>query len=330
MKENLIRAENTVRLRRALRRLGSATKPALAQRTGLSVVTVGTLMNAMVESGEAELTRQNEMNGGRPAAIYQYNADYLRTLAVAVRHEGGRELVQLEVRDAMGRTLWRRETQIQVDGVAFLDPLIEEAMAVCEDVKAIAVGLCGEELDGTMAVSDYGELNGHSVSGHLARKFGVPVAVENDAKAALMGHCACHPECREQTVTALYLPADHLPGAAIWAGGRVLRGRNGMSGELSHMPLGIDWARQDKDDAFWRDVLSKLMLCLLATANPHRVVVYGEMASDAAIEAARACASVPAGGALLPDEICRGDYAQDMMEGAAKLAWHLAAPELEE
>ncbi len=330
VRENLIRAENMTRLRRTLRALGSATKPALAQKTGLSVVTVGTLMNAMVESGEAELTRDNEMNGGRPAAIYRYNADHLRTLSAAVRHEGGRELAQLEVRDALGCTLWRRETRVDVDGVAFLDELIGEAMAVCEDVRAIAVGLCGEELGGTMAVSDYRALNGHSVSGHLRRRFGVPAIVENDAKTALTGYCARCPECRGQTVAALYMPADHLPGAAIWAGGRVLHGRNGMSGELAHMPLGIDWARPDKDEAFWRDVLSKLMLCLLATVNPHRVVVYGEMASDAAIAAAREYVSAPAGGALLPDEICRGDYARDMMEGAAKLAWHLAAPELEE
>lgn len=313
-----------------LRKLGSGTKPVLAHQTGLSVVTVGSLMNAMVESGEAELTNENEMNGGRPAAIYRYNADFLRTLAVAVRHEGGQELVNLEVRDAFNRTLWRRETAVAVDGVTFLDGLIGEAMAVCEDVKAIAVGLCGEELNGTMAVSDYAALNGHSVSGHLQRRFGVPAVVENDAKAALTGHCVCHPECRGQTVTALYMPADHLPGAAIWVADRVLRGRNGMSGELSHIPLGIDWARADKDEVFWQEVLSKLMLCLLATANPHRVVIYGEMASDAAIKAARDYASVPAGGALLPDEICRGDYARDMIEGAAKLAWRLVAPELEE
>lgn len=326
----MIRAENTVRLRRALRAMGSATKPALAQRTGLSPVTVGTLMGAMVESGEAEITSQSEMNGGRPAAIYRYNADYIRTLAAAVCHTRGGEQVQLEVRDAFGRTLWRREARIDIEDVSFLDGMIGEAMAVCEDVRAIAMGLCGEELEGVMAVSDYRVLNGQSVSGHLRQKFGVPVVVENDVKAALNGYCARHPECRAQTVTALYMPEDHLPGAAIWAGERVLHGRNGMSGELTHIPLGIDWSRPDRDEAFWRDALSRQTLCLLAIANPHRMVIYGDVVSDAAIEAARAYVSVPADGALLPDEICRGDFARDMLEGAAKLAWHLVAPEMEE
>lgn len=326
----MIRAENTVRLRRALRAMGSATKPALAQRTGLSPVTVGTLMGAMVESGEAEITSQSEMNGGRPAAIYRYNADYIRTLAAAVCHTRGGEQVQLEVRDAFGRTLWRREAQVVIEDVSFLDGMIGEAMAVCEDVRAIALGLCGEELEGVMAVSDYRVLNGQSVSGHLREKFGVPVVVENDAKAALTGYCAAHAECREQTVVALYMPADHLPGAAIWADGHVLHGRNGMSGEVVHMPLGIDWRTPKKDEAFWGDVLAKLMLCLLAVINPHRVVVYGEMASSTALGGAVARAAVPAGGALMPDEVCRSDYAKDMLEGAAKLAWHLAAPEMEE
>lgn len=317
-------------LRRTLRRLGSATKPALAQQTGLSVVTVGTLMNALVESGEAELTRESEMNGGRPAAVYRYNADHIRTLAAAVRHENGAELAQVEVRDALGRTLWRREKAVTIEDETFLDGMIGEAMAVCEDVRAIAMGLCGEELDGIMAVSDYLGLNGRSVSGHLRQVFGVPVMVENDVKAALTGCCARHPECRTQTVAALYMPADHLPGAAIWAEGRVLHGRNGMSGELVHVPLGIDWTRPDKGEAFWEDALSRLMLCLLAAVNPHRVVVYGEKASDAAVAAAQKYAAIPANGALLPDEILRGDYAGDMIEGAARLAWLLAAPELEE
>lgn len=330
MKENLIRAENTVRLRRALRAMGSATKPALAQRTGLSPVTVGTLMGVMVESGEAEITNRSEMNGGRPAVVYRYNPDYIRTMAVVVWHTRSGEQVRLEVRDAFGHTLWRREATVDIDGVAFLDGMIGEAMAVCEDVRAIALGLSGEELEGVMAVSDYRVLNGQSVSGHLREKFGVPVVVENDAKAALTGYCAAHAECAEQTVVALYMPSDHLPGAAVWADGHVLHGRNGMSGEVVHMPLGIDWQTPKKGEAFWKDVLAKMMLCLLAVANPHRVLVYGEMASDGALKEAVARAAIPAGGALMPDEICRSDYAGDMLEGAAKLAWHLAAPEMEQ
>ena len=55
MDRNDLRSRNLELLRSALRSLRVVTKPQAAEVTGLSVVTVNTLMQELMEAGEAKL-----------------------------------------------------------------------------------------------------------------------------------------------------------------------------------------------------------------------------------------------------------------------------------
>ena len=67
-----LRRKNLELLRGALKKLRQASKPRLAEETGLSVVTVNALMQTLMEKKEAEPVTEAVSIGGRPAQQYRF------------------------------------------------------------------------------------------------------------------------------------------------------------------------------------------------------------------------------------------------------------------
>ena len=65
-----------VRVLRALKGMGRATKQQLAQATDLSVMAVGTAVDQLLAKGRILCLGRAAGTGGRPAAEYGYHAGY--------------------------------------------------------------------------------------------------------------------------------------------------------------------------------------------------------------------------------------------------------------
>ena len=70
--KNLIKEKNLQKLRKALRQEKTATKSRLAELTGISVVTIQSLLQILIENGEAKEDEIVQPQLGRPAVSYRF------------------------------------------------------------------------------------------------------------------------------------------------------------------------------------------------------------------------------------------------------------------
>lgn len=91
------------------------------------------------------------------------------------------------------------------------------------------VGFPGGRLVGPARMPGW---SGVDAGAHLTDRFGVPVIVENDAKAAAMGEYVTRgPEVGDM----IYVKAGTGIGACLVSGGQIHRGGRGLSGDVTHV-----------------------------------------------------------------------------------------------
>ena len=111
------------------------------------------------------------------------------------------------------------------------------------DLAAIGIGVPGRVEPGTGVVTLAVNLGWHEVAlgPGLARRFGVPVAVENDVKAAAAGLASR--DLTSGIEDLAYLGVGTGISAGIVLGGRLYRGTRGLAGEIGHVVLQADGPR---------------------------------------------------------------------------------------
>lgn len=97
-----VRQHNKTVIRQAMLCLRQATRPQLAQKTGLSQVTVSSVLAELMEKGEVESCGSVPSEGGRPSACYRYRGERHNAGVLYTYQMEGRTLVHLEVFDLFG------------------------------------------------------------------------------------------------------------------------------------------------------------------------------------------------------------------------------------
>jgi predicted NBD/HSP70 family sugar kinase len=240
-----LRQQNTALVLRSLRGEGSASRAALAARTGLSKATVGTIVQALQDVGavredDAVETVRTGLSGrpGRPVVLdgagivglgLELNVDYLAATAL----------------DLSGRPVLSRQVPVGPDG-DLLASLVELACACLAELLAqgrrvlgitVAVPALVERATGHVVDApnlgwrdlDLATIVAEAVGGRC------PVRVDNDANCAATGE---HVQGAARGATdALYLTGTVGLGAGLVVDGAVRRGAHGLAGEVGHAPF---------------------------------------------------------------------------------------------
>ncbi len=120
---------------------------------------------------------------------------------------------------------------------AVLDALAAAAHAVrTRDATAIGVAAAGviDPVSGTVvsATDTIRDWTGTALAGGLATRTGLPVACDNDVRAAATTELAT----MDDDATLVYAAVGTGVGGAVAAAGRVLHGAAGIAGHLGHLP----------------------------------------------------------------------------------------------
>jgi predicted NBD/HSP70 family sugar kinase len=240
-----LRQQNTALLLRSLRDDGSASRAALAARTGLSKATVGTIVQALQDVGavredDAVETVRTGQSGrpGRPVVLdgagivglgLEVNVDYLAATAL----------------DLSGRPVLSRQVAVAPDG-ELLTSLVELAVQCLAELRAegrrvlgITVAVPALVDRATGHVVDAPNLGWRDVDlvATVATAVGAecPVRVDNDANCAATAE---HVQGAARGATdALYLTGTVGLGAGLVIEGAVRRGAHGLAGEVGHTPF---------------------------------------------------------------------------------------------
>lgn len=272
--ENLIRQKNLDAIRGAAKALKAATKPQLAAATGLSTVTVNSLVAELVANSELLEGDTIQPQLGRPARVYTFNAEQHLSLLITLYEENQIDMTEVHVCDMFGNGIYSDKHPMPFKMENTFDDDIGMLVRRYPAIDVVGFGIPGVELNGMIATTSYPELHSIDLAQHLQRVYQVGVFFENDVNAATLGFCYSHPEYEEKDIVGLYFPMGGYPGAAIYTNHNIYKGANGLAGEIMHMPFCGNWAEFDYSEANITQYLQKTIQAISCLLNPDMVVIY--------------------------------------------------------
>jgi hypothetical protein len=325
---NLQKEINLNKLRNAFKLKKIASKPQLAELTGLSVVTINSLVNILVENGEVIEDVIMPSNGGRPATAYRFNNEFSLALVIYMYEQNSQDTVSISVSDLYGEIVDKIEKKMDKIKKDSFDSFIEKMLLKYPNIKVISFGMPGEEVDGRLLISDYIELIDQYFTTYINEKFNLPVIFENDINAAIEGYCCSHGVAKSQCVIGIYFPSKYPPGAGIYMNGGIYKGRNGLAGEIKYLPLGVDWENFDFDKVQMNEIILKTLLAFSCMYNPDIIVLYGDEISDNIISEFKSKCSSEIEKIMIPQIIISKDLNHDFEIGIKQIALNYLEPKV--
>lgn len=270
---NLMKEINLNHVRQVMKRVNTATKPQLASLTKLSVVTVNSLVKELYELGELFEDLTVPSNGGRPAQTYRYNYNFSLGLVMYVKDKDGQVLISATVVNLENEILSKDEHIIPVFERELFSDIIGQAIVLHPSIKVIGIGIPGQAVNGEIKVSSHNELIGSRMIQEIEQQFGLPILVENDVNAAISGYCIKQEGEEQQYLLGLYFPNKYPPGMGIYLNGMLLKGNQGMSGEIKFLPDMPDWSLE-MDKATFNDTVCRIIQTVNAVLAPDKIVIY--------------------------------------------------------
>ena len=325
----LMKELNKRQLRRILRQCKEATKPELADRTGLSVGTINSLLEDLLKTGEVVQSGLAPSGGGRPSTRYQYRPDYRYAVLLYGHQSEGRNLMHLAVVNLMGECVWRKEEYFDEILVESFEAVLDDVIGRFPEIGLLAFGLPGEVVDDVVTIHDYQALVGPEFMAHYKERYHLPVVFENDINAMTYGAC-WEGDVEKATVAGIYLPRIYPPGAGLVIQGKIYYGTSHCAGELAGLPVPVSWDSLDYGRE--HDVLENLKLLTAVygfTVAPETLIFYGDFFTEELQEQLRAYSGRLLEGKFHMDLIFAENLERDYEEGMKRLALEALWEEME-
>lgn len=322
------------RIRAGLIMMGSATKAELSQRLGISFPTISKFIAQMEKDGEIRYSGDDDSSGGRRAKRYTYDPEYMLGLAIFLE----KNETNYSIFNCIGeiKEQGTKPSVLQQD-VQLLEDLIETLIEKYPRLRSIAIGVPGAVNNGTIIfIPPYQQFLNYDLKGELESRFQIPVVVENDMNASVLGY-ASNCEIENESLVYLYF-GQNGPGSGIMINGDVVRGSTFFSGEISFVPQydnlsflqALHTERRNnriilaEDNQI--DAVARLIATFAAILNP-RAVVFCDDEVDGALLARIADRS----SAYVPQEhipmLTKSNWRLDYLTGLQHLALNLMITE---
>ncbi|MEH7336220.1 ROK family transcriptional regulator [Neobacillus drentensis] len=319
-------------IRKSLLEIGSATKVELSDKLGISFPTISKFLSKMEKDGELISVGLDDSSGGRRAKRYTYNPEYMLGLAIFLERTETNYIVFNclgEVKDS-GTT----SSALIDDDLKLLTHCVEQLIEKYPKINSIAIGIPGSVVNGRIFyIPGYEHLQSFDLKGYLENRFAIPVVIENDMNAAVLGFHDRKGNKKNKSLVYLY-SGHNGPGAGIMVNGVVVRGSTNFSGEVTFVPQyddqnfgqamvnGNETKKAIRSEESEIDAISRLVASLTAIINPHTIIFCEDEVDQLILNhiAERSSRYVPA--EHLPDFIM-SDWKQDYLFGLQSLGLDL-------
>ena len=313
----VIKEVNINLVRRVLKEKTQATKKQIADTTGLSIVTVGTMLQHLVQHHEVLEAGLTSSSGGRPSQLYKYNDNFALALILFPFEKEGSIQIHYTVVNLSGQCVQEADVKVEHVDLSSFENIIDPLLTAYPSIQALGFGLPGAEYDGTMVVSDYEALLGLSVTEYFSHRYQKPVVMENDVNAAVIGFCNRTQTAADSTIVYFYIPERFPPGAGIYINGKLYKGKRSFAGEVGNIPLGIPWGEPSLLASFDLicESIAKLTIAVSSVLNPDTVVLYGSFLTTEHVKAISELCSVKLPTSAMPRVLLTEDFAADYVQG---------------
>lgn len=273
----------TLGIRKSLLELGSATKAELSGKLEISFPTISKFLAQMEKDGEVIAVGLDESSGGRRAKRYTYNSEYMLGLAVFIE----KEETYYTIFNCLGEKKEQgKAPSVLIDnGMNLLTQLIEKVITTnSSKITSIAIGVPGSVDHGKIFyMPGYEQFQNVDLKTYYEGYFNIPVVVENDMNAVVLGFN--HQKRMENNQSLIYLYfGQNGPGAGFMINGDVVRGSTFFAGEISFVPQysehnfgqvlekGIGQKKRLVNEDEQIDAISRLVASFVAIINPHTII----------------------------------------------------------
>ncbi|MFP5105875.1 ROK family protein [Neobacillus sp. C211] len=319
-------------IRKSLLELGSATKVELSNKLEISFPTISKFLTQMEKDGELISVGLDDSSGGRRAKRYTYNPEYMLGMAIFLERTETNYIVFNclgEVKD-VGKT---SSLLADVD-LRLLTDCVEEIREKYPKISCVSIGVPGSVDDGRIIyIPGYEHLQNFDLKGYLESRFSIPVVIENDMNAAVLGYYDSKGNKKNKSLVYLY-SGQNGPGAGIMVNGVVVRGNTNFSGEVSFVPQYDDQnfgqALQNENrpmkaficEDYEVDAISRLVASFVAIINPYTIIFCDDEVNQFILDQIldRSAKYIPA--EHLP-ELIMSDWKQDYLFGLQSLGLDL-------
>jgi DNA-binding Lrp family transcriptional regulator len=306
-------------IRKALLELGSATKVELSDRLGISFPTISKFLSQMEKDGELISISLDDSSGGRRAKRYTYNPEYMLGLAIFLE---GTETHYL-VFNCLGEMKDTGKTSSLLKELGLLTQFVEETLEKYPKIGSISIGVPGSVRNGRIIyMPGYEHLQNFNLQEYLENHFLIPVVIENDMNAAVLGFHDQQVIKNNPSLVYIY-SGQNGPGAGIIVNGVMVRGSTNFSGEISFVP---QYEKHNFGEALKSesriDAISRLIASFTAILNPHTIIFCQDEVTPAVLDQI-----VEQSASYIPKEhlpkLIMSDWKQDYLFGLQCLALDL-------
>lgn len=316
-----LREQNLQAVRQALHDEQIATVSRLRDLTGLSVVTLNKIVGELQKRGEIYQGTLTSAGGGRPAATYCFNANYEQILLLSCYQRGGNEYVGYSVHDLFGECIERREELLSGAQAIHTDEFsigIEHYLENYPKIAMIGLSMPSDSVGGRVGSAIRHDPQSKRLSHHLELRFNVPVFFETDINAATLG---CYKRLGDQDcVSGLVLVPGRAPACGFCYSGSVLRGKDGMAGEIRYFPMYNDQGVLPLEKLQADDLAIRTLRAVMCVMNPGYVAVYTESLKANIVDRLKRSLPTAAEEALMPRIEINDKIREDIVSGMVSLS----------
>ncbi|WP_336621566.1 ROK family transcriptional regulator [Streptomyces sp. DH37] len=262
-----LRGHNAALVLDLLRAAGEAgaSRPELAEVTGLTPQAVSKITARLRDAGLVAQAGRRPSTGGKPRTLWRLVRDARHAVGLHLDRD---ELTAVLVDLAGGAVAAHRAPfDLGAPSEAVLDAAAGAVRALPDRGRVLGVGVaCPGPLDHRRGVlrrvTGFPRWDGYPLRDALARRLGLPVALDKDTNAAALGLALNGGEEGTGSASFAYLHLGTGLGAGLVLGGALYRGARTGAGEFGHQVVQLDGPRCGCGD---RGCLEAL--CLAAAAR---------------------------------------------------------------
>ncbi|WP_096269766.1 ROK family protein [Paucisalibacillus globulus] len=319
-------------IRKTLIELGSATKVELSDKLKISFPTISKFIGQMETEGEVTSVGLDKSSGGRRAKRYTYNSDHMLGLAIFLE----KTETNFTICNCSGEIKEQGNVPSVLieDGLSLLTKCIESIVTNHPKISSIAIGVPGSVDNGQIFfIPGYDQFQHFDLKGYLEEYFSLPVTVENDMNAAVIGIDNRQGNQHNKSLVYLYF-GQNGPGAGLLINGDVVRGSTFFAGEVAFVPQyndlnfqraferGIEYKTISINETDQIDAISRLIASFVAIINPHEIIFVRNEIEEGVLDKIAEVSSKYIPSEHLP-ELTRSDWKQDYLVGLQRLGLDL-------
>lgn len=325
----MIKEININLVKKTLKEEHTASIQGLAKATGLSVVTIHSIINILLQNGEVFEVEKSPSSGGRPAQLFRFNHQFAHAAILYAHEFVAEDTIFLRIVDLYGDIVTSYQKKFTRISLQTLEMLLQDMFHQVPSIQVIGLGLPGVEFNGQLHC-DYPDLNQSGFLEFFRNKFQKTTIFENDVNAACLGYCRSHQIDPEQTVLYLFFPKKYCPGTAIFCNGKIHKGFRNFAGEIRENYFHIPWTDEEflKNENQYCSKIAQFIIGICAILSPHVVVLSGTTIQESYAEKIIRQCKMDLDSRAIPKFFLTESFHQDFENGMIETTLNVLEPNL--